>query len=55
MIWKSVAGLIAIVLVVAFLAPPAFKLKDVVLFCVMGIGVAMIAVDLWQSLQSKDD
>ena len=55
MIWKSVSGLIAIALVVAFLAPAAVKLKDFVLFSVIGIGIAMIAVDLWQSLRSKDD
>lgn len=55
MAFKIVAGIIAAVLLLAFLAPPAVKLQDLALLAVMGIGVVMMLVDLWQSLQSKDD
>jgi len=52
---KIVAGIIAIVLLLAFVAPPVVKLQDVALSAVIAIGVVMMLVDLWQSLQSKDD
>jgi xanthosine utilization system XapX-like protein len=55
MTFKIIAGIVAAVLLLAFLAPPALKLLDVALLGVMGIGVAMMLVDLWQSLQSKED
>ena len=55
MAFKIVAGIIAATLLIAFLAPPAVKLKEVALIAVMLIGVGMMLVDLWQSLQSKDD
>lgn len=52
---KIIAGIIATILVLMFLAPPVLKLKDVALTAVILIGVVMMLVDLWQSLQSKDD
>jgi xanthosine utilization system XapX-like protein len=52
---KIVSGIVASILLIAFLAPPAVKLQDLALLAVMGIGVGMMLVDLWQSLQSKDD
>ncbi len=55
MAFKIVAGLVAVVLMLGYLLPPVFKLKDVALGVVIVIGVAMMAVDLWQSLREKDD
>jgi hypothetical protein len=55
MAFKIFAGIIAAALLIAFLAPPAIKLQDYALIAVIAIGVAMMLVDLWQSLQSKDD
>ena len=52
---KIAAGLVAMVLMLGYLLPPVFKLKDVALGVVIIIGLAMMAVDLWQSLQSKED
>ena len=52
---KIVAGLVAIALAIAFLAPPIVKLKDVVLIIVVLIGLVMMVVDVWQSLHSKED
>ena len=54
MILKFVAGLIAAALVLAFLLPPAIKLKDLALAIVIGIGVVMMLVDLYQSLRRHD-
>ncbi|MGE0874950.1 MAG: hypothetical protein AB7O31_09815 [Burkholderiales bacterium] len=52
---KILAGIIATALVLAFLAPPVLKLQDVALTGVIVVGVVMMLVDLWQSLQSRDD
>jgi len=55
MAFKILGGIIAIILMVAFLAPPVLKLQDLALSGVILIGIVMMLVDLWQSLQSKDD
>lgn len=55
MIVKYLAGIIAVALVVIYLIPPIYKLKDLELGAVVLIGIAMMLVDLWQSLKSKDD
>ncbi|MFM9981985.1 MAG: hypothetical protein ACKVP9_13840 [Burkholderiales bacterium] len=52
---KIFAAIVAIVLMIAFLAPMVFKLKDVALGCIILIGIAMMLVDLWQSLQAKEE
>jgi len=53
--FKILAGVVAMALAVAFLLPPVLKLKDVALGIVISIGVAMMLLDLLQSLKSKDD
>ena len=55
MAFKILAGVVAMVLMIAYLAPPIYKLKDVALAIVIVIGVVMMLVDLVQSLQSKED
>jgi len=55
MILKILAGLLAVVLMVIYLIPPVYKLQDIELGVVVAIGIAMMLVDLWQSLRSKDD
>ena len=54
MILKILAGLIAVALVLIYLAPPVYKLRDIELGVVVAIGVVMMLIDLWQSLR-KDD
>jgi hypothetical protein len=54
MIMKIVAGLIAIVLMIAYLVPPAIKLKDLALAIVIVIGVALMLLDLWESLWERE-
>jgi hypothetical protein len=54
MAFKILAGVVAMVLMIAFLVPPIYKLKDVALASIVAIGIVMMLIDLWQSLQ-KDD
>jgi hypothetical protein len=55
MILKVFAALVAIALMVIYLTPPVYKLKDMELGAVVAIGFVMMLVDLWQSIWSKDD
>jgi hypothetical protein len=52
---KIFAAAAAVVLMVGFLVPVVLKLKEIDLGIVILIGIAMMLVDLWQSLQSKED
>jgi len=52
---KYFAAVVAVILMISFLAPPVLKLKDVALGIVICIGIAMMLVDLLQSLKSKED
>lgn len=55
MTFKILAGVVAVVLMVAYLMPVVIKLGEVALAIVVLVGIAMMLVDLWQSLQSKND
>lgn len=55
MLIKIVVAIVAVALMLTFLSPVVFKLKEVALGVIIVIGIAMMLVDLWQSLQSKDD
>lgn len=55
MAFKIFAGVVALVLLGAFLVPYVLKLKELELGIVIGAGIVMMLVDLWQSLGSKDD
>lgn len=52
---KLFAAALAVVLMLAFLLPLVFKLKEVSLAVIAALGVTMMLADLWQSLQSKDE
>ena len=52
---KIFAAVVAVVMMLCFLAPPVLKLKDIPLGVVILIGLAMMLVDLWHSLQSQED
>jgi len=54
MILKILAAAIAVALMLIYLAPPVYKLRDIELGAVVAIGVVMMLIDLWQSLR-KDD
>ena len=55
MIFKVLAGVVAVFLMLIYLAPPVYKLKDVELGVVVAIGLVLMLVDLVQSLKSRDD
>jgi hypothetical protein len=50
---NNVAGIVAVMLVLAYIAPIVFKLKDVALTLVILVGVVMMLIDLLQTLRSK--
>ena len=52
---KILSGIIAVVLLVAYLAVPVMKLQEVPLAIVGMISIVMMAWDLWDSLRKKDD
>lgn len=52
---KIFAAIVAVLLFVGYVVPMVFKLKDVSLGIVILIGIAMMLVDLSQSLRAKDD
>jgi hypothetical protein len=54
MAFKILAGIFAILLMVLYIGAIAMKLKDPALFVVGAIGLAMVIVDLLQSLKEKD-
>jgi len=53
--YKYFAAILASGLVIAYVAPVIFKLREVSLTIVVLIGIGMLLVDLWQYLHSKGD
>lgn len=51
---KILAAVVAVVLMLAYLLPLILKLKEASLGAVVAIGLAMMLVDLWQSMRSRD-
>jgi hypothetical protein len=51
---KLFSAVVALVLFFSFVLPVVFKLKEPALAGVMAVGVVMMLVDLWQSLQRRD-
>jgi hypothetical protein len=51
---KIIAGVIAVALLLSYLTPVVFKLKQVALGVIILIGIVMMLVDLWQSLKKED-
>jgi hypothetical protein len=52
---KVAAAAVAVILMFGYLLALLFKLKEIDLGIVIVIGLAMMVVDLWQSMQSKED
>lgn len=52
---KILSGVVAVVLMLGYLLAPVFKLKEVDLGIAILAGLAMMLVDLWQSIRAKDD
>jgi 4-hydroxybenzoate polyprenyltransferase len=52
---KIAAAIVAVALMLAYLGPMVVKMKDVPLASVIVIGIAVMLVDLWESLQTPED
>lgn len=52
---KIVAGVVAVALMLLYFGPIVVKLRDPALAAVVLVGLVMMLVDLWQSLQSRGD
>jgi uncharacterized membrane protein YgdD (TMEM256/DUF423 family) len=55
MVLKVIAGIFAAALLLVYIAPVVLRLKDTALTVIVVLGLAMMLVDLWQSLRSKED
>jgi len=52
---KIVAAIVAVALVLAYVGPMVFKMKDVALAGVILIGIVVMLFDLWHTLQDAND
>ncbi len=52
---KIVMGLIALIMALAFFAPPVIKLKDPAMIIVILIGVAAMVYNFIEVVREKDD
>jgi hypothetical protein len=55
LLMKGFAGLVAVILMLGYLLPPMFKLKETDLAIAIVLGLVLMLIDLWQSLKSKED
>jgi hypothetical protein len=55
MAFKIFAGVVAVVLMLGYLLPPVFKLKEVDLGIAIVCGLILMLIDLWHSLKSEED
>jgi uncharacterized membrane protein len=53
--FKTIAGLVGLLMLLAFLLPPAIKLKKIALAIVILIGIAMAAYEFYEQLRNKDN
>jgi hypothetical protein len=53
--FKTIAGLIGLLAVVGFLAPPVIKLHKIALIVVALIGAGMAAYEYYEGLRKNDD
>jgi len=55
MMARVLFSIVAAGLVVAYVAPVAWKLGDLALGAVIAVGLVLMAVDLWQSVRRRGD
>lgn len=53
--FKYFAGFVAVSMMLVYLGPVIAKLWDPALSLVIIVGIVTMLIDLWQSLQSKND
>jgi hypothetical protein len=52
---KIFSGIVAVILMLVYLGPVLFKLRDPALSFVILTGIVLMLTDLWQSLRSNGD
>ncbi|MCC6246232.1 MAG: hypothetical protein IT499_00510 [Rubrivivax sp.] len=52
---KTVYAVVAVVLMLLYLSPVLYRLKQLDLAIVVIVGVGMMLLDVWQSLKSKEE
>ena len=55
MIFRVIAVLVAVTVLLGFLLPYVLKMQDIALGVVIIIGLALMARDLWDTFQEKDE
>lgn len=55
MVIRIIAALIAVGFLLLFLVPYVLKMKDIALGVVIVAGLVLMARDLWDTFQEKDD
>lgn len=55
MVFKILSSIVAALLLLIFIGPVVYKLKDVALTVVVSIGVTMMIVDIWHTVRAKDE
>jgi uncharacterized membrane protein len=53
--FKTIAGLVGLVALLVFLAPPVIKLQKLALLVVVLIGVGLAAYELYESIHKEDE
>jgi hypothetical protein len=53
--FRTIAGLLGLLLLVGFLLPPIIKLKKLALAIVVLIGIGMAAYEFYESLRGKEE
>ena len=53
--FKIAYSILAVALMLLYLSPIVWRLKQVDLSIVVGIGVVLMLLDVWQALQSKEE
>lgn len=53
--FKSIAGLIGLIAVLSFLAPPVIKLHKIALIVIALIGAGMAAYEFYEGLRKDDE
>lgn len=52
--FKTLAGLVGLLMLLVFLIPPVIKLKKIALAIVILIGIAMAVYEFYEQLRNKD-
>jgi len=52
---KTAYSVVAVVLMLLYLSPVLYRLKELDLALVVIVGIAMMLLDVWQSLKTKED